>query len=104
MGCPIYCSSHAGVSGNEQAYRRASTAEFTSGLLRGSSEVHGGLRNFLNMDRLEHHKTDRITERGRKPICVELDKHWHYFKGNRGQTSERKGGAGMGLPSTTMPS
>ena len=67
MGCPdwhtamhslwlqrllwIYCPEHAGVSGNEQADRLASTADITSGLQLGRAEVLRGLRNFLNMDR-----------------------------------------------------
>ena len=92
MGCPdwhtamhslrlqrllwIYCPGYAGVSGNEQADRLASTADITSGLqlgradrlastadftsdLRlGRAEVLRGLRNFLNMDRPEHHSID----------------------------------------------
>ena len=43
----IYCPEHAGVRGNEQADRLAST----SGLRLGRAEVLRGLRNFLNMDR-----------------------------------------------------
>ena len=73
MGCPdwhtamhslqrrlwIYCPGNAGVSGNEQADRLASTAHITSGLQLGRAEVLRGLRNFLNMDRPEHHSTGR---------------------------------------------
>ena len=91
MGCPdwhtamhsirlqrllwIYCPGHAGVSRNEprsyilsiyiaQWNERASTGDITSGLQLGRAEVLGGLRNFLNMDRPEHHSTDRPKERG----------------------------------------
>ena len=59
-----YCPGHAGVSGNEWADRLASTADITSGLQLGSAEVLRGLRNFLNMNRPEHHSTDRLKERG----------------------------------------
>ena len=80
MGCPdwhtamhslrlqrllwIYCPGHAGVSGNERAVKLASTADITSGLQLGRAEVLRGLRNFLNMDRLEHHSTERPKETG----------------------------------------
>ena len=80
MGCPdwhtamrslrlqrllwIYCPGHAGVSGNEQADRLASTADITSGLQLGRAEVLRGLRNFLSTDKPEHHSIDRLKERG----------------------------------------
>ena len=80
MGCPdwhtamhglrlqrlpwIYCPGHAGVSGNERADRLASTADITSGLQLGRAEVLRGLRNFLSMDKPEHHSIDRLKERG----------------------------------------
>ena len=82
MGCPdwhtamhslrlqrllwIYYPGHAGVSGNKRADRLASTADITSGLQLGRSEVLWGLRNFLDMDRPEHHSIDCLTERGVK--------------------------------------
>ena len=49
---------------NEWADRLASTADITSGLQLGRAEVLRGLRNFLNMDRPEHHSIDRLKERG----------------------------------------
>ena len=78
MGCPdwhtamhslrlprlLCCPGHAGVGGNERADRLVSTADITSGLQLGRVEVPQGLRNFLNMDRSEHHSTDRPKERG----------------------------------------
>ena len=80
MGCPdrhtamhslrlqrlvwIYCPGHAGVSGNEQADRLAITADITCGLHLDRAEVLRGLRNFLNMDRPEHHNIDCLKERG----------------------------------------
>ena len=79
MGCPewhtaihslrlqrllrIYCIGHAGVSGNEQADRLASTADITSGLQPGKAEVLRGLRNCLNTDKPEHHSIDHLKER-----------------------------------------
>ena len=38
--------------------------DITSGLQLGRAEVLRGLSNFLNMDRPEHHSTDRLKERG----------------------------------------
>ena len=80
MGCPdwhtamhslrlqrllwIYCPGHAGVSRNERADGLASTVNITSGLQLGRAEVLRVLRNFLNMDRPEHHSIDRLKERG----------------------------------------
>ena len=60
----IYCPGHAGVSCNERANILANTADITSDLQLGRAEVLRGLRNFLNMDRPEHHSTDRLKERG----------------------------------------
>ena len=53
-----------GSVGNERANRLASTADITCGLQLGRAEVLGSLRNFLNMDRPEHHSIDRLKERG----------------------------------------
>ena len=60
----IYCPGHAGVSGNERSDRLASTADITSGLQLGRAEVLQGLRNFLNMNKPEHHSIDCLKERG----------------------------------------
>ena len=125
MGCPdwhtamhslrlqrllwIYCPGHAGVSGNERADRLASTADITSGLQLGRAEVQRSLRNFLNMDRLEHHSIDRLKERG-----VEKGSGQHAILQGREQSvfnqpdigtvsratlgsAERRAGAPMGL-------
>ena len=80
MGCPnghtamhslrlqrllrIYFSGHTGVSGNERVDILASISDITSGLQLGRAEVLRGLRNFLNMDRPEHHSIDLQAERG----------------------------------------
>ena len=60
----MYSPGHAGVSRNEQADRLAGTADIKSGLQLGRAEALRGLRNFLNMDRPEHHSIDRLKERG----------------------------------------
>ena len=78
MGCPdwntamhslqlqrllwICCLGHAGVSGDEWADRLAGTADIASGLQIGRAEMLRGLRNFLNMDRPEHHSIDHLKE------------------------------------------
>ena len=88
MGCPnwhramhslwlqrlmwIYCPGHAGVSGNERADRLASTADITSGLQLSRAKVLRGLRNFLNMDRPEHHSINCLKTRG-----LEKGSGWH---------------------------
>ena len=48
----------SGISGDERADRLASTADITSGLQLGRTEVLRGLRNFLNMDKPEHHRRE----------------------------------------------
>ena len=47
-----------------EGIRLAHTADIIPGLHLGRAEVLRGLRNFLNMDRSEHHSTDRPKERG----------------------------------------
>ena len=98
---------HARVSGDEQADRLASTADITSALQLGRAEVLRGLGNFLNMDRQGHHsiiawrKEEWRKEAADIPplrtICVQLDKYWHCFDGNLGETAERWDRACMGL-------
>ena len=125
MGCPdwctamhllwlqrllcIYCPGHVGVSGNERADRLASTADITSGLQLGSTEVLRGLKNVLNMDRPEHHSIDLMKERGEekgngrhstlhgRERSVFNQVNTGSFEGNLGETAERRGGARMGL-------
>ena len=60
----IYCPGQAGVIRNEWADRLASTVDITSGLQLGRAKVLRCLRNFLNVDRAEHHSIDRLTKRG----------------------------------------
>ena len=59
----IYWPVHAGVSGNKRICVLATTADITLGLQLGRADVPKGLRGFLNMNRLEHHSTDRLKER-----------------------------------------
>ena len=54
----------AGVRGNERAHGLASTANITSDLQLCRAEVLRGLRNFLDMDRSEHHSINRLKTRG----------------------------------------
>ena len=110
MGCPdwhtvmhslrlpiflwIYCPGYAGVNGNERADRLASTVDITSGLQLGRTGVLRGLRNFINMDRPEHHSIEGKRSGERKwptfypprsgTICVQPDKYWHCFESNLG--------------------
>ena len=79
------------------------------GLQLGRADVLRGLRNFLNMDRPEHHSIDRLKERGvekgsgrhstlqGRERSVKPGKYWHCFEGNLGETVERQGEARMGL-------
>ena len=126
MGCPdwhtamhslqlqrllwIYCPWQTGVDGDKRADRLASTADIASSLQLGRADVPRGLRNFLNMDRPEHHSIDRLKERGVekesgstfhpprwRTICVQPGKYWNCFKGNLWETAERRGGVRMGL-------
>ena len=48
----------------DPAFALSHLSTITSGLLLGRAEVLQGLRNFLNMDRPQHHSTDCIKERG----------------------------------------
>ena len=60
----IYCPGHVDVSENELVDRLMITADITSGLQLGKTEVLRGLRNFSNIDRPEHHSTDGLKGRG----------------------------------------
>ena len=78
--------------------------------LLGRAEVLRCLRNFLNMDRPEHHSIDRLKERRSgerkqptfhpprsRTICVQPDEYWHCFESNLWETTQRQGRARMGL-------
>ena len=91
---------HAGVKGNDRADRLAGKETLTSGLLLGRSEVLRSLRHYLQAQSQGHHTTDRPEERGvergsarRSSWKGRSDEHWNRFKGNIGETSERRGGA-----------
>ena len=43
----VYCPGHAGVKGNDRAYRLAGKAALASGMLLGRSEVMRSLRHYL---------------------------------------------------------
>ena len=55
-------SGSSDFSGNGRADRLASTTGILFGLQLGRPEVLRGLRNFLNMDRPEHHSIDPLKE------------------------------------------
>ena len=102
----IYCPKHAGVSGNERANRLASTANITSGLQIGRTEVLRSLRNFLNMGRPQHDSIDCLKERGVEKgsgphsalRCRKrsVRKYWHCFESNLWATL-KDGGGGWGV-------
>ena len=85
----------------ENADRLASKADITSGLQLDRAEMFRGLRNFVNIDRPEHHSIDRLKDKGVEKGSgrhstlrgQEPDKHWHCFEGNLGETAERQGEA-----------
>ena len=57
-----------------------------------------GLRNFLNMDRMEKHSTDRLKERGlQKGSGRHSTLRGIVSRAALGDTVERRGGARMGL-------
>ena len=88
---------------------QASTAHITSGLQPGRADVLRGLRNFLNMDRPEHHRFDRPKERGAEKGSGQhsILQGWErsvfnrqtlaLFQGQLEETAERHGGVHMGL-------
>ena len=98
----VYCPGHAGVKGNDRADRLAGKATLTSGLLLGTSEVLRSLRYYLRAQSQGHHTIYRLEERGvergsaREGHC-QSDEHWNRFKGNVGETSERRGAAHTGF-------
>ena len=108
-GC-IYCPGHAGVKGNDRADRLVGKATLTSGLLLGRSEVLRSLRHYLRAQSQGHHTIDRLEERSVERGSArrsslkrtrkghrQSNEHWNRFKGNVGETSERRGGAYMGF-------
>ena len=52
------------VGMNRQIDWQAQQISQISGLQLGRAEVFRGLRNFLTMDRSEHHSIDQLKERG----------------------------------------
>ena len=88
-------------------------ATLTSGLLLGRSKVLRSLRHHLRAQSQGHHAIDHLEERGVERGTARTarrssfertrdghrlsDEHWNRFKGNVGETSERRGGAHMGF-------
>ena len=79
-----------------------------------SQKIWGVLRNlrhYLRAQNQGHHTIDRLAEkrvergsaqrsslRGRKRAIANQTKQWNCFKGNIGESPERRGGAHMGFP------
>ena len=61
MGCPDW---HTAMQSSATKTSVDQLSDITSGLQLGRAEVLRGLRNFLNMDRPEHHSIDHLKERG----------------------------------------
>ena len=115
----VYCPGHAGVKGNDRADRLAGKAVLTSGLLQGRSELLRSLRHYQQAQSQGHHTIDHFEARGMergnaqqsslkgrerqsdKHWKGQSDKHWNCFKGNTGETSERRGEAHMGFSERT---
>ena len=81
-------------------------ATITSGLLLRRSEVLRSLRHYLRAQNQGHHTADRMREEALDDLKFiertrkghrESDELWNRFKGNAGETSERRGGAHMGF-------
>ena len=106
----VYYPGHAGVKGNDQADTPAGKPTLISGLLLGRSEVLRSLRHYLHAESQGHHTINPLEERGvergsarrsslkvRERVHRQSDEHWNRFKGDIGETSERRGGAHIGF-------
>ena len=66
----VYCPGHAGVKGNDRAYRLAGKA---SGLLLGISEMLKSLRQYMQTQSQGHHTIDRLTQLERRGKSASQD-------------------------------
>ena len=90
---------------NDRVDRLEGKATLTSGLFLGRAELLRSLRHYLRAQSLGHHTIDLLEERGEERGFLERtreghrqsEEHWNRFKGNVGETSERRGGAHMGF-------
>ena len=90
---------------NDRADRLAGKATLTSGLFLGRSEVLRSLRHYLWAQSQGHHTIDHLEEKGEERGSArqsslkgredhrQSDEHCDCFKGNVGETSERRDGA-----------
>ena len=95
------------MKGNDRADRLAGKATLTSDLHLGRSEVLRSLRHYLRAQSQGHHTIDRVEERRGKRMRSmvffertrgghrQSEEHRNCFKGNIGETSEKRGGAHM---------
>ena len=103
----VYCPGHAGVKRNDRAERLAGKAAITSDLCLGRPEMLRSLRLPVGAQPRTSHRRSPIGERSgkrkrsliflertRKEHC-QSDEHWDCFKGNVGESFERRGGAHM---------
>ena len=105
----VYFPGHAVVKENDRADKLAGKATLISALLLGRCEVLGSLRHYLRVQSRGHHTIDRLEKRGvergnagRSSLKGrdghrQSDEHWNRFKGNFGETPERRGGELMGF-------
>ena len=99
------------MNGNDRADRPAGKATTTSDWRLERSEVLRSLRHCLRAQSQGHHTIDRLEggeRRGKRKHWTtfpertreghrQSDEHGNCFKGNAGETSERRGGAHMGI-------
>ena len=109
----VHCPGHAAVKGNDRADRLMDKATITSGLRLGRSEALRSLRHYLRAQNQGHRTTDCLEEKGvergstRRSSLKGRERGWpflvsqvsvrHRFKGNVGETFERRDGSHMGF-------
>ena len=108
----VYCPAWTYRSEGKRPSRQTGgqSDPLTSGLLLGRSEVLKSLRHYMRAQSQGHHTIDRLEEgsvergrarqsslKGRERATANQTKSWNRFKGDVGETSERRGGALMGF-------
>ena len=89
----VYCPGHAGLP-----LGRSEVLRILINYLRVQGQGHHTIGHLEERARgVERGSTQRSSFRGRERVIRQLDQHWNCFKGNLGETRERRGGAHMGL-------